>query len=102
MLARVFTIVILALGCWQSASAQIIQGTITGSAMDASGSSVPGVLVIARNEQTGVTSRTSTTGVGVYSIPDLQAGTYTITADKAGFQRLAVHGLVLGSAQTIR
>ena len=102
MLARVFTIVILALGCWQSASAQIIQGTITGSVMDASGSSVPGVLVIARNEQTGVTSRTSTTGVGVYSIPDLQAGTYTITADKAGFQRLAVHGLVLGSAQTIR
>lgn len=81
---------------------QIIQGTFTGSVTDASGAAIPGVSVTARNEQTGVTSRTTTTGTGVYSLPDLPAGTYTINAGKPGFQQMTVQGLILGSAQTVR
>jgi hypothetical protein len=85
-----------------SASGQIIQGTITGSITDASGASIPGVEVTARNEQTGVTNRTVSTGAGVYSLPDLPSGSYSITATKPGFQRYTKQNLTLASAQTVR
>jgi hypothetical protein len=81
---------------------QIIQGTITGSVTDASGASIPGVEVTARNEATGVISRTTSTGAGVYSFPDLPSGTYSVSAAKPGFQVFTAKGLTLASAQTIR
>jgi hypothetical protein len=81
---------------------QIIQGTITGNVTDASGASIPGVQVLARNEQTGITSRTISSASGVYALPDLPAGSYAISADKPGFQHLTIQGLTLGSAQTAR
>src|SRR5579862_8563883 len=94
---------LLSATCWQSAVfAQVIQGTITGNVTDASGAAVPDVVVTLRNEQTGVTNHTSSSGAGVYSLPDLTAGIYSISADKAGFQRLTVKGVTLGSAQTVR
>jgi hypothetical protein len=83
-------------------AAQIIQGTITGNVTDSAGAGIPGVAVSVTNDQTGTVSRTVTTGLGVYSAPALPAGTYSINAEKTGFQRVAVHGLILESAQTLR
>ncbi|HWB84673.1 MAG TPA: TonB-dependent receptor [Bryobacteraceae bacterium] len=83
-------------------TAQIIQGTLTGNVSDSSGAAIPGVNITVTNEQTGTASRTVTTGAGVYSVPALPAGTYTVTAEKSGFQRMAIQGLQLGSAQTLR
>jgi hypothetical protein len=82
--------------------AQIIQGTITGNVTDASGAAIPAVVIIVTNDQTGTINRSVTTGAGVYSIPALPAGTYSVEADKEGFERMVVNGLQVGSAQTIR
>jgi hypothetical protein len=99
MMFRLFATVLLAAsGCF----GQIIQGAITGSITDPSGASIPGVQVTARNQETGIVSRTVSTGAGVYSMPDLPPGTYSISAEKPGFQRLTVQGVALGSAQTVR
>src|SRR5579872_1700879 len=83
-------------------SAQIIQGTITGSVTDASGSAMPEVAIAIANQQTGAVTRIQTTGAGVYSAPALPAGRYVVTAEKTGFQRVTVHDLNLESAQTLR
>src|SRR5215472_8010102 len=91
-------LLLAALNC--PSAAQIIQGTITGNVTDSAGAGIPGVAVSVTNDQTGTVSRTVTTGLGVYSAPALPAGTYSINAEKTGFQRVAVHGLILESAQT--
>jgi hypothetical protein len=98
MKRSIATLLLAASSCW----GQIVQGTITGNVTDASGASIPGVQVTVRNQETGIVNRTISTGAGVYSLPDLPPGNYTISADKAGFQRLTVQGLTLGSAQTAR
>jgi hypothetical protein len=70
--------------------AQMGTGTITGTVTDQSGAVVPGVRVTITNVNTGVTQATTTTGAGVYTVPNLPPGNYTVTAEKTGFQTTAV------------
>ncbi len=52
---------------------------LTGTAVDASGSPVPGASVVVKNEGTGSTYQAVTGDKGTFVVPALQAGTYTIT-----------------------
>src|SRR5512142_3239874 len=99
---RVAQYLLLLAGLSCPLAAQIIQGTITGNVTDSTGAAIPGVAITVTSDQTGTVNRTVTTGAGVYSVPALPAGTYSITAEKTGFQRVAAHGLTLESAQTLR
>ena len=46
--------------------------------------------------------RPTTGQTGMYTVPYLQAGTYSVSINKPGFQQEAIHGIVLGAAQIAR
>ncbi len=84
------------------AYAQNTVGAIVGTATAADGSAIPGVTVTVTNEGTHAT-RTLTTGQdGQYSAPDLNPGTYDVSASAPGFSSIQSAGIVVLSQQTVR
>lgn len=69
--------------------------TIAGQVTDASGAVMPGVVVTARNVQTGITRTASSNETANYSIPLLPIGTYALTATRDGFKTFQQTGIVL-------
>jgi hypothetical protein len=78
---------LLASICSPLGTAQEFRGTIKGRVVDSSGAVMTGVTVQAHNEGTNETTGTRTTAEGVYTLPLLQPGTYTITAESPGFKK---------------
>jgi carboxypeptidase family protein len=70
------------------AYAQDFRGTITGRVVDAQGARLPGATVTATHEETNVTSTTTTTGDGNYTIPYLTPGHYKLTVELSGFKKM--------------
>ncbi len=91
---------ILATSTWLGA--QTVTSSIQGRVYDASGAAITGASVTAVNADTGVSRTTDATATGDYQITLLPPGDYTVTAQKAGFQKSAkkVH-LDLGAAGTV-
>jgi len=77
-----------------SALAQSDRGTVTGTARDSSGAVLVGVSITVTNVGTGLSSRTATGQTGTYTIPLLSAGTYTMTAELAGFKKHSLDGIL--------
>lgn len=73
-----------------SSFAQTAGGTLTGTVYDASGATVPGATVTAKNTATNVESTTTSTGNGQYRIPNLLVGTYDLTVTASGFTKASV------------
>ncbi|MGB8258760.1 MAG: carboxypeptidase-like regulatory domain-containing protein [Terracidiphilus sp.] len=61
-------------------------GSFSGNVLDKSGSAIPGAVVTATSQGTGLTRDGKTDSVGHYLIPLLPVGTYTVRVDAAGFQ----------------
>ncbi len=78
-----------------SVSAQKTSGTITGTLTDPSGAVVPGATVSLVNERTGAARETATNEEGSFSFPELDAGTYRINVNKAGFKKLSLRNVEL-------
>jgi len=70
-------------------------GEIKGSVMDPSGAVVPGAAVSIKNVQTGVVTATMTNQSGLYDVPFLSPGNYTITFSREGFHSFVREGIVL-------
>lgn len=64
-------------------------GSIAGTVLDASKASVPGAVVTAKNEGTGVVREVVTDASGRYAMPLLPVGSYTVSASMSGFQTQA-------------
>jgi hypothetical protein len=81
-----------------SVVAQEQTGSIEGTVKDASGAVLPGVTVEANNTSRGGTFTEVTNAEGVYRMPSLPPGRYTVTATLSGFNPSAVGNvnLVLG------
>ncbi len=75
--------------------AQIRSASITGSVVDPTGAVIIDAEVIATNTGTNVSASTRTTTAGAYTIPYLEAGTYTITVKKVGFETFQESGIRL-------
>ena len=75
-------------------------GSLTGTVTDGSGAVVPNVTIRVKNTETGVTSETSTDGAGLYNVPSLVPGPYTVEAEKSGFEKTLVGSVVILSTQT--
>jgi len=71
-----------------NAMAQATTGTLRGVVTDVNGAVVPGASVTGKNETTGTVSQTTTTnGDGVFELPALPPGPYTITIEATNFKR---------------
>jgi hypothetical protein len=78
--------------------AQFDTGQISGYVRDASQAVVTGATVTVINQGNGDQRTTTTNASGFYVVPNLQVGTYTITAEMPGFKKTVQAGLVLDSA----
>src|SRR5215470_10965225 len=78
--------------------AQGTLGTILGTVIDSSGASVGAAAVKARNAGTNLEVATLTSENGLYQIPKLPIGTYTVTISKDGFQT-EVHSRIVVQAE---
>jgi hypothetical protein len=75
------------------AGAQVLYGSITGAVQDASGSVVPHASVTVVNSSTGQSRETITSDDGAYVIPDVAAGSYTVTVAAPGFKSSRTTGV---------
>jgi hypothetical protein len=82
--------------------AQATSAEISGSIADASGAVVPGVTVTATNVETSTAQSTKSETNGDYVLTNLRPGTYTLTAEAAGFSKLVQIGLHLQVNQQVR
>src|SRR5713226_6978219 len=86
---------VLAILCSSMALAQRDLGTITGIISDPQGASVPNAKVTITEDATGLTYDVETNSAGEYIRPLLKPGTYTVTAQAAGFRRIAQKNVVV-------
>jgi hypothetical protein len=69
--------------------AQVVTVTVQGRVNDSSGAAIAQASVTAVNAATGLSRAASANAVGDYEITLLPPGDYTVTAEKAGFQKSA-------------
>src|SRR5215471_13688485 len=77
------------------ASAQTLYGQLTGNVRDASEALVAGARVTAVNVNTNQSRQAVTDSVGSYSLPTLEAGTYTVRVSKEGFNTASETNVVV-------
>ena len=84
-----------------SAYGQGLTGQITGTVVDNSKAVLPGVTVTAKNAATQTTREAVTDGSGEFTIPNLLAGTYTVTATLPGFKTYERSGVALTATERL-
>src|SRR5438067_1483253 len=84
-------------GAWSQESRAIVSGTIT----DPQAAVVPSAMVVVRNLETNVESRTVSNEHGHYSVPPLNPGRYSVTVTANGFKTVVQHGVELRVADRI-
>ncbi len=99
-LPLLLTVLILMAG--QSAWSQANRGSITGTVTDPSGALVAGVEVTATNKGTNVPAKTVSNGDGIYVIPNLFPGQYSVEFKKDGFETLLRPVVTLESTEVAR
>jgi hypothetical protein len=77
---------------------QGLLGTILGTVKDAAGATVGGAAVKVLNQSTGLTVTAQTNDSGLYQVPNLPIGSYTVSISKTGFQT-EVHTQILVQAE---
>jgi Carboxypeptidase regulatory-like domain/TonB dependent receptor len=84
-------------------AAQVDRTAITGTVKDAQGKVMPGVHIIASQQETGLTRTSISSATGTYDIPELPVGIYNLTFASDGFEDLIVHQVlqVVGQTRTL-
>ena len=82
------------------AIAQIGTSTITGRVTDSSGAVVPNVNVTVVHKATNVSSIAVTNNEGIYRIPSLNVGQYTVSFEAPGFKKSVVETVELRTGDT--
>lgn len=83
-----------------SVFAQATTGTLRGTVTDPNGGVIAGATVTAKNQDTGVASPTTTNGEGIYAIPNLIPGKYTLTIETtSGFSKKVITDVTVAIGQ---
>ncbi len=69
--------------------------SLVGTVTDSSGAVIPGVTVTALQKETRLMRKAESNDSGVYQIPSLPVGTYSVVAELPGFKRKTITGVVL-------
>ena len=94
MKLRILILAMVVLGAAPPVVAQQVTGTLIGRVTDTSGGALPGVTVtLAGPAILGGSATALTSDVGAYRIPNIPAGTYTITFELPGFQTTVFEGV---------
>ncbi|HVZ19885.1 MAG TPA: TonB-dependent receptor, partial [Vicinamibacterales bacterium] len=96
---RCFVMLLLILGLAPAAFGQITAGTVSGTVKDETGGVLPGVDVVIKNRDTGVSRSIVTDANGSFTVPGLLPGPYEVRATLSGFNT-AVQQFQLTVAQT--
>jgi len=99
---RCFWVVVCLFALTTTAFTQSDRGTITGTVSDATGAVIPGVAIEAKNSQTGATYQAGSSETGNYTLAQLPAGTYELSANLPGFKRYLRSGIIVSVATTLR
>lgn len=83
-----------------SATAQTINGSISGLVTDANGAAVAGATVTATNTETGQMRDATTNEEGLYRISSLAIGSYSVKIEKSGFGIVTEETRVSSGADT--
>ena len=97
----IYTLSFLLISAAASVHAQTTNGSIEGSVTDPSGSALAGVSVTARNMDTGLTQATTTTQAGIYSLPNLPPGRYSVTVEAPNLKKFAQEGVTVTTGTAI-
>lgn len=83
--------------------AQIDRGALNGTVTDPDGRVLPGVVVLATQQATGLYRQAVTSPQGAYDIPELPIGTYTVTFTYKGFRSTRFEDVVeeVGKTRTL-
>jgi hypothetical protein len=92
---------ILAIG-WISTAYGQTSGQIVGSLRDGSGAIIPFAFLSLTNLSTNVSQQTTTTSSGDFVFPIVPVGSYSITAEKAGFEKATVRDVTVVLGQSTR
>jgi hypothetical protein len=100
---RVACVTVIALVTGSVCLAQVAGGTISGSVRDSSGGAIAGAQVAVTNSETAILRSINADNDGIYTAPNLVAGTYQISASKEGFATLVRSSVLvtIGSEQVI-
>jgi len=74
------------LSAFHTGLAQESRATLTGTVVDPQGAAVPHATVIAKNLATNVEVKTETDQAGLYVLPFIDTGSYSVTATAPGFK----------------
>ncbi len=81
-------------------NAQITTGGIAGKIIDEKGSPLPGVVVTARNAETGLEREVTSGRDGQYAIPGLPPSAYAVRASLAGYSA-PIENVIVNLGQTV-
>jgi len=81
---------------------QSIAGDIVGVAKDPSGAGIPDVALILVDEERNISVTTKSDADGNYIFARIRPARYSITAEKAGFSKRTISGIILNVSQRVR
>src|ERR1700688_3690101 len=74
--------------------AQVAGGTISGGVRDSSGSAIAGAQIAVTNSETAIVRSVNADNDGIWTAPNLVAGTYEISASRNGFETVVRTGVL--------
>jgi hypothetical protein len=89
------------IGLVVGASGQTTNGNIQGTVVDTQGAVVAGATVTGRNMDTGLTAPATTSGAGVFALPNLPPGRYTVTVEAPGMKKYTREGITVATNSTV-
>lgn len=99
MVKFAFVLFILAV-CSLSSFGQTVSGTLRGSVVDANGAVVPSATITVRNVETGLERTVVSSDEGLFNVPFLPIGRYTVEATRNDFNKVTQENVTISLNET--
>ncbi len=93
-------LLILVLAMAAIAAAQTVSGTLRGTITDANGAVIPNATITVRNTETGLARTIVSSDEGLYNMPFLPIGVYTVEATRTDFNKVIRENVTISLNET--
>jgi hypothetical protein len=100
--AAIAVVLLSALAVIPPADAQVLFGSIVGTATDATGAAVPGARVTVTQIETNDSREATTNEAGSYTLSTVRTGAYKISVSKEGFKTYTIDNVPVGVNTVVR